>query len=103
MIRSLFGHNRVNIPIAFILTIACQGRAFILPSYHMGEATTKVVRTKDRGFIEKPRSGREYSPCYDPVFMRLSTEFKQFKFYKEERYFRPINQINEFDLYLKRF
>jgi len=34
MIRSQFGHNSVNIPIAFILTISWQGRVFILPSYH---------------------------------------------------------------------
>ena len=29
----LLGHNWVNIPIAFILTISCPGRAFIHPSY----------------------------------------------------------------------
>jgi hypothetical protein len=76
MIRSQSGHNRVNIPIASILTIACQGRAFVLLSYHMSETTTKQGRTKHKGVTEKLRSGWEYSPSYDPDMTRLSKVFK---------------------------
>jgi hypothetical protein len=76
MIRSQSGLNRVNIPIAFILTISCLGGAFIHSSYHKSEATTMVGRTKHKGFTEKLRSGWEYSPGYDPDITRLSTIFK---------------------------